>query len=161
MSIKVGDKVPSVKIKHLTAEGMQEMDTGELFAGKKVIMLGVPGAFTPSCSNIHLPGYVSKADELKAKGVDAIVCMAVNDPFVMKVWAEQQNVAGKVTMVPDGNGAFTKALGLDLDGSGAGLGHRCKRFSLVAEDGVVKSLEVENVPSEVGVTGVESCMVKL
>lgn len=161
MSIKVGDKLPAVKVKRLGAGGMEEVDTGELFAGKKVVMFAVPGAYTPTCSNTHLPGYVAKADEIKSKGIDDIVCMSVNDPFVMKAWGEAKGVAGKVTLLPDGNGEFTKALGLELDGSGAGLGTRSKRFSLVAEDGVVKSLEVEDVAGEVAVSGAESCLVKL
>lgn len=161
MSIKVGDKIPSVKLKHLTDEGMAEVDTGELFAGKKIIFFGVPGAYTPACHKTHLPGYVAKADEIKAKGIDEIVCVAVNDPFVMKVWGDQQGAAGKVTMLPDGNGALTEALGLGFDGSGAGLGTRSKRFSLVAEDGVIKSLEIEDSPGDVTVTGAESCMTKL
>lgn len=161
MSIQVGDKLPSVKLKQFTSEGLQDVDTGEFFAGKKVVLFGVPGAFTPTCSQTHLPGFVSKADELKAKGVAEVACVSVNDPFVMKAWAEQQGATGKVAMLPDGNGEFTKALGLELDGSGAGLGTRCKRFSLLAEDGVVKSLEIEEVASKVEVSGAEACLAKL
>lgn len=161
MSINVGDKLPSVKVKHLTSEGLQEIDTGELFAGKKIVLFAVPGAFTPTCSQTHLPGYVDQADALKEKGVDQIVCLAVNDPFVMKAWGEQHNATDKVFMLPDGNGAFTKAIGLELDGSGAGLGTRSKRFSLVAEDGVVKSLHVEENAGKVEVSGAQTCLVEL
>ncbi|ACY17614.1 peroxiredoxin [Haliangium ochraceum] len=161
MSISVGDKFPSVTVKHLTAEGLKELSTDTLFSGKKVVLFAVPGAFTPSCSKTHLPGYVNNADELKGKGVDEIVCMAVNDPFVMDAWAEQQSAKGKVTMLPDGNGELTEKLGLGMDGSGAGLGTRCKRFSMLVEDGVIKSLDVEEKASDVSVSGAESCLANL
>ena len=161
MSIKVGDKLPSVTLKRLTANGMEEVKTDDLFGGRKVVMFGVPGAFTPTCSNSHLPGYVAKADEIKGKGVDEIVCLAVNDPFVMKAWGEQQNVGDKVTMLPDGNAELTRAMGLELDGSGALLGTRCKRFSMLVDNGVVKSVEVEEKAGDVTVSGAESCSVSL
>lgn len=161
MSIQVGDKMPSVTVKHLTSEGLKELRTDDLFSGKKVVLFAVPGAFTPTCSKTHLPGYVANADGIKSKGVSDIVCMAVNDPFVMHAWAEQHGATGKVTMLPDGNGELTRALGLEMDGSGAGLGMRSKRFSMVVEDGVVKSLDVEDKAGEVAVSGAESCMVKL
>ena len=161
MSIKVGDKLPSVKVKHLTATGMAELSTDDLFKGKKVVLFAVPGAFTPTCSKTHLPGYVSSADKLKAKGVDEIVCLSVNDPFVMNAWAEQAGAQGKITMLPDHDAELTKALGLDLDARGAGLGTRAKRFSMVVENGVVKSLDVEENPSAVSVSGADACMVKL
>ncbi|QJE72122.1 peroxiredoxin [Aerophototrophica crusticola] len=143
MSINVGDRIPSVTLKHLTESGMQEISTDDIFKGKKVVLFSVPGAFTPTCSAKHLPGFVEHAEELKAKGVQEIVCMAVNDPFVMQAWGKQNNVAGKITMLPDGNGALTKALGLEMDGTAYNLGHRGQRFALVAEDGVVKGLYVE------------------
>lgn len=158
MSIQIGDKVPAVTVKHMTDSGLKELDTGDLFAGKKVVMFGVPGAFTPTCHKNHLPGYLARADELKGEGVDAIVCLAVNDPFVMKAWGDDLDVGDKVTMLPDGNGEFTKALGLGFDGSGAGLGTRAKRFSLVAEDGVVKKLHIEENPGEVVVSGADKCL---
>lgn len=161
MSIQVGDKFPSVTVKHMTASGLADLHTDELFQGKKVVLFAIPGAFTPTCSNQHLPGYVANADKLKAKGVDEIVCMAVNDPFVMHAWGEQHGAHGKVTMLPDGNGELTKALGLELDGRGAGLGTRSKRFSMLVENGVVKSLDVEDKAGEVSVSGAEACMLKL
>ncbi|WP_428263283.1 peroxiredoxin [Haliangium sp.] len=158
MSIAVGDKFPAVKVKRLTDSGMEELDTGALVAGKKVVLFAVPGAYTPTCHKTHLPGYLAKADEIKAKGVDEIVCMAVNDPFVMNAWGNELGAAGKVTMLPDGNGELTQALGLEMDGSGAGLGTRSKRFSMTIEDGVVKSLDVEEKASEVTVSGADSCL---
>ena len=161
MSIQVGDKMPSVTVKRMTASGLADLTTDELFNGKKVVLFAVPGAFTPTCSLTHLPGYVSGAEGLKAKGVDEIVCLSVNDPFVMHAWSEQHGAQGKVTMLPDGNGELTKALGLEMDGRGAGLGTRSKRFSMVVEDGVVKSLDVEDKASDVTVSGVEACALKL
>ena len=143
MSIKVGDKMPSVTVKHLTADGMAEISTDEIFAGKKVVLFSVPGAYTPTCTAQHLPGFQSKADALKAKGVDRVVCMAVNDPFVMKSWAESVGVRGEVMMFPDGNAELTKALGLELDASGNGLGLRSQRFAMIVDDGTVTHLAVE------------------
>ena len=161
MSIKVGDKLPSVKLKRLGAEGMEEVDTGELFAGKKIVLFGVPGAWTPTCHKDHLPGYVARADEIRAKGIDDIICVAINDPFVFKAWGDAHEVEGKVSMLPDGNAEFIKALGLEFDGSGAGLATRSKRFSLTAEDGVVKSLVVEEKPGDLAVSDAGSCLTKL
>ncbi len=143
MAIQVGDTIPSVTLKHLTADGMQEVDTSELFGGKTVVMFAVPGAFTPTCSARHLPGFVDHASAIKDKGVDQIVCMAVNDPFVMKAWGEQGGVGDSVMMLPDGNGEFTRALGLEMDGSGFGLGQRSKRFAIVAKNGKVEKVAVD------------------
>jgi glutaredoxin/glutathione-dependent peroxiredoxin len=143
MTIKVGDKIPAVTLKRIGADGMEEVDTGALFAGKTVVLFAVPGAFTPTCSAKHLPGFVQHADDFKAKGVAEIVCMAVNDPFVMKAWGEQNGVSGKVSMLPDGSAVFTEALGLTLDARGHGLGLRSQRFAIVAEDGVVKALHID------------------
>lgn len=142
MAIQAGDKIPSVKLKHLTENGMQEVDTADLFGGGKVVAFSVPGAFTPTCSARHLPGFVEHAGEFKAKGYE-VVCFAVNDPFVMDAWGKSADAGGKVMMLPDGNGEFTRALGLEMDGSGYGLGQRGQRFALVAENGVVKHLFVE------------------
>lgn len=143
MSIAVGDKIPDVKVMVATAEGPQAAQTGELLGAGKIALFSVPGAFTPTCSAKHLPGFVNKADEFKAKGVDKIVCMSVNDAFVMKAWGKDQNVDGKVVMMADGNGDFARALGLVMDGKGFGMGERSQRFSAVIENGVVKKLNVE------------------
>lgn len=143
MSIQVGDKIPSVTLKHLTASGLSEITTDEIFNGKKVVLFAVPGAFTPTCSARHLPGYIDHAAQLKAKGVDQIVCLAVNDPFVMKAWGQQAGVGDDILMLPDGNGEFTRALGLEMDGSGYGLGKRSRRFALVVDNGTVTKVAVE------------------
>lgn len=141
--IKIGDHIPTLKLMTPTAEGPRETDTGPLFAGKTVVLFAVPGAFTPTCSAKHLPGFIQHYAEIKAKGVDEIVCMAVNDVFVMEAWAKSNNVLGKITMLADGSGAFTRALGLELDLVGRGLGMRSQRFALIAKDGVITYLAVE------------------
>ncbi|WP_225770609.1 peroxiredoxin [Inquilinus sp. Marseille-Q2685] len=143
MTIKVGDRIPSVTLKYLGKEGMAEINTDDLFKGKTVALFAVPGAFTPTCSAKHLPSFVNNAEALKAKGVDTIACLAVNDPFVMKAWADRNEVGETVFMLPDGNATLTKALGLEMDGSGYGLGTRSQRFALIAKDGVVTHLGVE------------------
>ena len=143
MAIQVGDSIPSVTLKLLGDDGMEEVSTEALFAGQKVVLFSVPGAYTPTCTARHLPGFVEHIDDFKAKGVDRVICMAVNDPFVMKAWGVQGGADGKVTMLPDGNGTFTKALGLEMDGSAFGLGERSQRFALIAEDGKVTTLAVE------------------
>ena len=143
MTLKVGDKVPSVTLRHLTSEGPKEITTDELFGGKKVVLFAVPGAFTPTCDARHLPGYVDLAEQLRAKGVDTVACMAVNDVFVMSAWGKSQNVGSKVLMLADGNGDYAKALGLQLDASGFGMGQRAQRFALVVKDGVVRDVYVE------------------
>src|SRR5690606_16033560 len=141
MSIKPGDTIPSATLNTLK-DGVQAVTTDELFKGRKVALFSVPGAFTPTCSAKHLPGYVEKMDAFRAKGID-VACMAVNDAFVMDAWAKQQNVPEGLTMLADGNGAFADALGLKFDASAFGMGDRSKRFALYAEDGVVKVLQVE------------------
>jgi glutaredoxin/glutathione-dependent peroxiredoxin len=141
MTITIGDTVPNVSLKHLTADGMKDLTTDSIFQNKKVMLFAVPGAFTPTCSNKHLPGFVARLAEFKTKNID-VVCLSVNDPFVMKAWQEAHNAQG-ITMLPDGNAVFTKALGLEMDGSGYGMGTRCQRFALYAENGVVKTLDVE------------------
>jgi peroxiredoxin len=144
MAIKEGDKIPELKLKTPNADGMPEdITTSELFGGKKVVLFAVPGAFTPLCSAQHLPGFIEKADAIKAKGVDTIVCMAVNDAFVMGAWGKDRGAGDKVVMLADGNGELTRALGLEMDVSVAGLGQRAQRFAMIVEDGVVKKLAVE------------------
>ncbi len=161
MTITVGEPVPAVTLKHLADDGMQDISTDTLFSGKKVVMFGVPGAFTPSCSEKHLPGYVGHADAFKAKGVDQVVCMAVNDPFVMKAWGKEHGVDNKVFMLPDGNAALTKQMGLELDASGVGLGTRSKRFAMVVDHGVVKTLAVEEDPTQVDRSSAEAILATL
>ena len=143
MAIKVGDKVPSGTFKYLTAEGPKEITTDELFGGKKVAFFAVPGAFTPTCSQRHLPGYVDKAAALKAKGVDTIACVSVNDAFVMGAWGKDQKTEDKVMMLADGSGDFTRAVDLELDATRNGLGKRSQRYSMLVDNGVVKALHVE------------------
>jgi len=145
MTVKVGDKIPDVTMKMMGEKGPQDISTSDLFAGKKVVLFAVPGAFTPTCSAAHLPGFVVNADKIKAKGVDAIVCVSVNDAFVMGAWAKDKN-AEEIMMVGDGNGDFTEAMGLVLDGSGFGLGKRSQRYAMIAEDGVITTLNVEQGP---------------
>jgi peroxiredoxin len=143
MTIQVGDRIPSVTLMRMGESGPEGVDSGDIFKGRKVALFGVPGAFTPTCSAKHLPGFVQKADELKAKGVDTIVCTAVNDVFVMDAWGKNQNVGDKVALVADGDAALTKAAGLELDLTGKGLGLRNQRFSMVVDDGVVKVLNID------------------
>jgi glutaredoxin/glutathione-dependent peroxiredoxin len=142
--IKVGDRIPSVKLKHMTAEGIKDITTDELFKGKKVVLFALPGAFTPTCSAKHLPGFVQRAAEIKAKGVDTVACLSVNDAFVMNAWGKEQRVEDKVLMLADGNGDFTRAVGLEMDGTGYGLGQRSRRYAMVVQDSVVKALNIEN-----------------
>ena len=155
MTIKIGDKIPAVTLKNLTSDGMKDLATASLFADKKIVMFAVPGAFTPTCTAKHLPGYTANAAAFKAMGID-IACLAVNDPFVMQAWSEANNGNG-ITMLADGNATFTKALGLELDGSGYGLGTRCQRFALYAENGVVKHLAVE-APGKFEVSSAEAML---
>mgnify|MGYP002624336965 CR=1 FL=1 len=143
MTIQVGDRIPSASFRIKTDDGIQELSSDDVFGGKKVVLFSVPGAFTPTCSAKHLPGFVQKAGELKEKGVDTIACLSVNDAFVMDAWGKDQGVGDKVMMLADGNGDFAKALGLELDATGVGLGIRSQRFAMVVDDGVVKTLNVE------------------
>lgn len=143
MTIQVGDKIPSCTLKTMGDKGPQDITTQDIFGGKKVVLFAVPGAFTPGCTLSHLPGYVVNADKIKAKGVDTIACMAVNDAFVMDAWSKSQN-AGELLMLADGNGDFTAALGLELDARGFGLGTRCQRFAMIVDDGKVSHLNVES-----------------
>jgi peroxiredoxin len=143
MTVKVGDKVPSAKMKLMSAEGPKDISTEELFSGKKVAVFALPGAFTPTCSAKHLPGFIEKAAELKAKGVQTIACVSVNDAFVMDAWGKAQGAGDKVMMIADGNGEFTHAMGLELDGTANGLGKRSQRYSMIVDNGVIKQLNVE------------------
>lgn len=144
MTISVGDTIPAVDVGIMTADGPGVISSDEIFKGRKVALFGLPGAYTKTCSTQHLPGFVQNADALKAKGIDTIVCLSVNDPWVMHAWGESQNVGGKVEMVGDGALNFTRAVGLEVDLSAKCYGPRCKRFSMIVEDGVVKTLHFED-----------------
>lgn len=160
MSIKVGDRLPDVTLYELGEKGPQAVTTAELFGGKKVVLFALPGAFTPTCSAAHLPSYVVKADELQAKGVDSIVCLSVNDAFVMGAWGDAQNVEGRVRMIADGSADFTKAVGLELDLTERGLGLRSDRYAMIVDDGVVSALHHE-APGKFEVSGAESMLAEL
>lgn len=146
MSVAVGDQVPDVEVRTMGSEGPTAVRTGEVLGQGRVVLFAVPGAFTPGCSKVHLPGFVEQASEIKGKGVDRIACVAVNDAWVMDAWAESQGVGDKIVMLADGNAEFTKAMGLELDGAGAGLGLRSQRYAAIIEDGRITSLEVEPKP---------------
>jgi peroxiredoxin len=161
MTIKVGDKVPEATFMQMTDKGPAPLPSDELFKGKKVVVFALPGAFTPTCSAKHVPGFVQNADALKSKGVDAIACVSVNDAFVMGAWGKDQKVGDKVLMLADGNADFTKKLGLELDASGFGMGLRSKRYSMVVEDGKVTALNVEPNPSTADVSGAEHLLKSL
>jgi len=158
MTINVGDKLPSVTLRQVTSEGPKEVTSDDFFRGRKVVLFAVPGAFTPACSQRHLPGYVDKAADIKAKGIDEIACVAVNDAAVMGAWGKNQKTEGKVTMLADGSGDFARALGLELDLSKGGLGIRSKRYSMLVENGVVKSLNVEAQPGQVDSSSAEAIL---
>jgi peroxiredoxin len=143
MSIRIGDKIPSATLTKVTADGPDRIDTTDYFAGRRIALFSVPGAFTPTCSARHLPGFVDQADALKARGIDEIACTAVNDAFVMAAWGKSAGVDDKVTMLADGNGDFAKAIGLEMDGSKFGMGLRAQRYSMIVNDGVVEQLNVE------------------
>jgi peroxiredoxin len=157
MTIKVGDKVPSVTLRYVSPDGVQAVTTDDFFRGKKVALFGVPGAYTRTCSERHLPGYVSHADELKAKGVDTIACIAVNDQFVMDAWGKERGAAGKVVMLGDGSGDFVRAIGLELDRTKEGMGIRTQRYSMLVENGVVKAVNVEQ-PGQFEVSSAEAML---
>jgi len=159
MTIDSGKSIPSVNIKTVKQGAISEADSRTLLSNGKVLVFGLPGAFTPTCSAAHLPGYVVKADELKAKGVDKIVCMSVNDAFVMKAWAEASN-AEAITMLADGNAELTKALGLEMDASAHGMGVRCRRFAMIINDGVVEKVFVE-APGQFEVSSAEHILTQL
>jgi len=160
MTIAVGDKLPDVEVRTMGPEGPKAVRTGEVLGQGRVVLFAVPGAFTPGCSKIHLPGYVKNYDDVKAKGVDTVACVSVNDAWVMQAWAESQGVGDRIVMLADGNAEFTRAMGLEADLGVAGLGTRSQRYAAVIEDGVVKSLDVEPKPG-VDVSSCESVLAKL
>ncbi len=160
MTISVGDNLPEATLVEMTENGPTPRTTAEIFSGRKVAVFSVPGAFTPTCSAQHLPGYIEQADAIKAAGVDEIICMAVNDAFVMGAWGAAQNASGKVSMLADGNGDFAKALGLEMDGTAYGMGLRGQRFSMVVDDGKVTVLNVEG-PGEFHVSSAEHMLDQL
>jgi len=157
MTIKIGDRVPAVDLFVMTDDGPGAVSSGELFAGKRVALFGVPGAFTRTCSAKHLPGFVAGADALKAKGIDAIYCLSVNDAFVLAAWGREHGAEGRVTMIGDGVLAFTRAAGLEVDMSAKGYGPRCRRFSMIVDDGVVTHLHLEE-PGAFGATSAETLL---
>ena len=160
MTIKVGDKIPSATLMQMKDGGPKPVTTSELFDGKKVVLFALPGAFTPTCSAKHLPGFIQNAAAIKAKGVDTIACLSVNDAFVMGAWGDSQGAGDKVVMLADGNGDFTRALGLEMDGSRFGMGKRSQRYSMVVDNGVVKELNIEE-PGAFAVSSAEHVMKQL
>ena len=160
MAIKAGDRMPSGTLKTMTKDGPKDITTDDLFKGKKVVLFSVPGAFTPTCDAKHLPGFVQLAEQLKAKGVDTLACMAVNDVFVMNAWGKSSNVGDKVLMLADGNGDYAKALGLELDGTKFGMGTRGQRFSVLVQDGVAKQVNIE-APGQFKVSSAEHVLGQL
>jgi len=160
MTIKVGEKVPSATLMQMKGGAPQPVKTDDLFKGKKIVVFGLPGAFTPTCSAKHLPGFIQHADEIQKRGVDAIACLSVNDAFVMGAWGEQQGSGEKVMMLADGNGDFTRSLGLEMDASRFGMGRRAQRFAMIVEDGIVKQLNIEE-PGSFSVSSAEHVMNQL
>jgi glutaredoxin/glutathione-dependent peroxiredoxin len=160
MTIKAGERMPSGTLKTMTKEGPKDVATDELFKGKKVVLFSVPGAFTPTCDAKHLPGFVQLAEQLRAKGVDTLACMAVNDVFVMNAWGKASNVGEKILMLADGNGDYAKALGLELDARGFGMGNRGQRFSILVQDGVAKQVNIE-APGQFKVSAAEHILGQL
>jgi glutaredoxin/glutathione-dependent peroxiredoxin len=160
MTIKAGERMPAGKFKTMGDKGPQDLSTAQLFDGKRVVLFSVPGAFTPTCDAKHLPGYVEKAEQLRAKGIDTIACMAVNDVFVMNAWGKASGVAGKVLMLADGNGEYARALGLEMDGRGFGMGMRGQRFAIVVDNGVAKQVDIE-APGQFKVSAAEAVLAQL
>lgn len=161
MAIKVGDRLPEAKFRVMTAEGPAWKSTDEVFKGKKVVLFAVPGAFTPTCHKNHLPGFLKNGDAIKGKGIDTIAVTAVNDPFVMDAWKKASGAEGKIEFLADGNGDFAKALDMTLDGSGNGLGLRSKRYSMVVDNGVVKTLNIEEAPGKADLSGADTLLKQL
>lgn len=161
MPVQIGDSLPNAILRRLTDGGPQEIAVADFCRGRKIVIFAVPGAFTPTCHRDHMPTYLEHADALRAKGIDEIACIAVNDMFVLDAWSKALDAAGKVTILSDGNGEFTQAVGLSFDGSGFGLGTRSKRYAMVVDDGVVQALEVEESPGACTVTKADSILAKL
>ncbi|MBT4695517.1 MAG: peroxiredoxin [Alphaproteobacteria bacterium] len=161
MTIKEGDKLPEVTLHHMTENGPTPITTSELFGGKKSVLFAVPGAFTPGCSMQHLPGFVNNSDEILSKGVDQIVCLSVNDSFVMDAWGKDKGTGDKILMLGDGNGDFTEATGLTMDGSGFGLGSRSLRYSMIVDDNSVTKLNLESNPGEIAESSAENILEQL
>lgn len=158
MTIKVGDKLPEATFRVMTADGPAAKTTNEVFEGRKVVLFAVPGAFTPTCSNNHLPGFLARLDEIKAKGVDHVAVTSVNDVFVMNAWAKSSEGEGRIEFLADGSGQFAKAVGLELDATAGGLGLRSKRYAMIVENGVVQWLAVEDAPGKADATGAEAVL---
>ena len=161
MAVSAGDKVPSVNFKMLTADGLTDVSSDDYFGGKKTALFAVPGAFTPTCSAKHVPSFLAQADALKAKGVDQIACVSVNDAFVMKAWGADTGSSDTIDMLADGNGEFARATGLTLDARGFGLGERTTRFSMIVDDGTITALNVEENPTEMVVSSAEHMLTQL
>jgi len=161
MTIQVGDRLPQTTFRMMTPDGPGAKTTDDLFKGRRVVLVAVPGAFTPTCDRNHLPGYVTRADEIKAKGVDAILVTSVNDVFVLDAWGKARGTDGKVELLADGNADFAKAIGLAFEGSGYGLGTRSQRYAMLVEDGVVRSLAVEDVPSKADLSSADNLIKQL
>ncbi|MCP5080355.1 MAG: peroxiredoxin [Alphaproteobacteria bacterium] len=158
MSISVGDKIPAATVTTMTDEGPQPVNSEDFFGGRKVVLFGVPGAFTPTCHNQHLPGFVRHLDAIKAKGVDTIACLSVNDVFVLDAWAQAAGASKAVTFLADGNAELTTALGLELDASGFGMGTRSQRFSMIVDDGVVQALNIEPQAGQAEVSSADAIL---
>ena len=161
MSIKVGDKLPNAKFRVMAAEGPAWKTTDDIFKGKKVALFAVPGAFTPTCNNLHIPSFLNNADKIKGKGVDTIAVTGVNDVFVMEAWKKSTGAGGKIDFLADGNGEFAKAIDMAFDGSGNGLGTRSKRYSMLVDDGTVKTLNIEDAPGKCEISGGEALLKQL
>ena len=161
MTIEVGDRIPEATFKTMGPDGPEEITTNELLAGRKVVLFGVPGAFTPTCHNNHLPSFLQHYEELKAKGVDTIAVVSVNDLFVMDAWAKATGAAGRIVFLADGSADFTRALGMEMDASGFGMGLRSKRYAMIVEDGVVRWLDVEETRGSVERSGAEAVLAQL
>jgi peroxiredoxin len=161
MPIKVGEKLPNATFRMMTAEGPKPKTTDDIFKGKKVALFAVPGAFTPTCNNLHIPSFLNNVDAFKAKGVDSIVVTGVNDVFVMEAWKKSTGAAGKIDFLADGNGEFAKSIDMAFDGSGNGLGTRSKRYSMLVDDGVVKNLNIEDAPGKCDISGGQALLAQL